>query len=98
MSSVQDERGSLVEKPFEATSIDVASQFSASLGKVILAAQAALLVVLFLFFNYDSTEDYSTQKYIVFRDIMVMLLLGFGYCKWTEKKARILIFDMSSLT
>jgi hypothetical protein len=67
-------------------------------GLVIATVQLLVTVVLLFMFNYGNVDEYSTQKYIVFRDIMVMLLLGFGYCKWTEKKARILIFDMSSLT
>ena len=84
--STGDERGSLLvggkslSTTNEATA-DVASQLSSSLGKVILATQVVAAVVLLLFFQYDSSEFYSTQKYIVFRDIMVMLLLGFGYCK-----------------
>eukprot|EP00557_Chaetoceros_sp_GSL56_P005444 CAMPEP_0176490952 /NCGR_PEP_ID=MMETSP0200_2-20121128/8159_1 /TAXON_ID=947934 /ORGANISM="Chaetoceros sp., Strain GSL56" /LENGTH=424 /DNA_ID=CAMNT_0017888321 /DNA_START=134 /DNA_END=1408 /DNA_ORIENTATION=- len=80
MSAV-DETGSLLVggKTTNETTTDIASQLSASLGKVILVTQVVVAVVLFVLFQYDSTDVYSTQKYIVFRDIMVMLLLGFGY-------------------
>ena len=40
-----------------------------------------IIVVLALFFRtttYDDTE-YEAAEYVIFRDIMVMLLLGFGY-------------------
>ena len=40
--------------------------------------QAALLV-LFIFGTTYTSKDYSPSEYIVFRDVMVMLLLGFGF-------------------
>ena len=42
-----------------------------------------LQLLLLLFFalgtQMKDSEHYSTEEYIVFRDIMVMLLLGFGF-------------------
>jgi hypothetical protein len=94
-----DERGSLIGEALRTNekSTDAASQLSPSLGKVILATQALLVIVLSLVFQYESADFYSTQKYIVFRDIMVMLLLGFGYCKYkvtlvdTQMKNKIVV-------
>jgi ammonium transporter Rh len=58
---------------------DIASEMSGLLGTVIGVVQVVAAVVIFLLFSYDDVDAYTTQKYIVFRDIMVMLLLGFGY-------------------
>eukprot|EP00979_Chaetoceros_neogracilis_P015284 scaffold5648_cov279-Chaetoceros_neogracile.AAC.3 len=44
-----------------------------------MAVQVAAAAVIFLLFSYDSVDKFTTQQYIIFRDIMVMLLLGFGY-------------------
>eukprot|EP00979_Chaetoceros_neogracilis_P000074 scaffold18_cov238-Chaetoceros_neogracile.AAC.1 len=52
---------------------------SGKLGGVILLVQAVAAAVIFLLFSYGRPEDFTTQQYIIFRDIMVMLLLGFGY-------------------
>jgi ammonium transporter Rh len=43
--------------------------------------QAVALVLFFLLTDYDADQsrDYSADEYMIFRDIMVMLLLGFGY-------------------
>lgn len=61
---------------------DIASQMSGLLGTVISGVQVAAFLIIFLLFKYDTdAEDFTTEKYIIFRDIMVMLLLGFGYCK-----------------
>jgi hypothetical protein len=38
-----------------------------------------LLLLLFFFATSYSSKDYSDEEYIIFRDIMVMLLLGFGF-------------------
>lgn len=39
-----------------------------------------VLLVFFLFFTQmKEAVEYSVEEYIIFRDIMVMLLLGFGY-------------------
>jgi len=56
-----------------------ASTMSRALGLVISTLQVLVTIVLLFKFQYGNVEEYSTQKYIVFRDIMVMLLLGFGY-------------------
>jgi hypothetical protein len=54
---------------------------SGLLGKVIAAVQIVAFAVIFILFRYDDVDEFTTEKYIIFRDIMVMLLLGFGYCK-----------------
>jgi hypothetical protein len=41
--------------------------------------QLILLVFFFSATKLQYEEKYSTEEYIIFRDIMVMLLLGFGY-------------------
>ena len=55
---------------------------SGKLGGVIILVQAVAAAVIFLLFSYGRPEDFTTQQYIIFRDIMVMLLLGFGYRKF----------------
>jgi hypothetical protein len=60
---------------------DIASKMSGMLGTVIAAVQIAAFIIIFVFFRYDDVDQFTTEKYIIFRDIMVMLLLGFGYCK-----------------
>ena len=59
---------------------DTAKSLSRNLGRVILGVQIAVAAVLFALFTFDDAEV-DSRKYIVFRDIMVMLLLGFGYCE-----------------
>jgi len=56
-----------------------ASAASSTLGMVIGGLQIVALVILMVLFSYGSVDDFTTEKYIIFRDIMVMLLLGFGY-------------------
>ncbi len=46
---------------------------------VLISIQAFAALVLFNGFEYGEVDEFATPKYIVFRDIMVMLLLGFGY-------------------
>lgn len=58
---------------------DIANQMSGLLGKIILGLQVAAAVVLFLMFDYGEIDGFTEGKYMIFRDIMVMLLLGFGY-------------------
>lgn len=57
----------------------LAASMSSSLGMVIGGLQIVALVVLLAMFDYGDVEEFTTEKYIIFRDIMVMLLLGFGY-------------------
>jgi ammonium transporter Rh len=76
--------------PTESTPLftDAPSDLSVS-GNVALASSAtlttllgsiqAVLIVLFLFGTTYSPKDYSPSEYVIFRDIMVMLLLGFGF-------------------
>jgi glucose uptake protein GlcU len=46
-----------------------------------------LLLIFFLFgTEMKEAEHYSVEEYIIFRDIMVMLLLGFGYLMTFLKK------------
>lgn len=56
-----------------------ASAASSTLGMIIGGLQIAALVIIMSLFSYGSVDDFTTEKYIIFRDIMVMLLLGFGY-------------------
>jgi ammonium transporter Rh len=41
--------------------------------------QLTLLILFLACTTYDDTRDYSAAEYAIFRDIMVMLLLGFGF-------------------
>jgi len=58
---------------------DAASSMSGPVGMVIAAVQVIFAVFLASLFSYADVDEYTTEKYIIFRDIMVMLLLGFGY-------------------
>jgi len=62
-----------------------AESLSGMLGFVILVVQVVAAGALFYLFDYGSVDDFTTQQYIVFRDIMVMLLLGFGYRKFDSE-------------
>lgn len=57
---------------------DHASSKAKTLTMLLGSIQAALLI-LFLVGTTYSPKDYSAAEYIIFRDIMVMLLLGFGF-------------------
>lgn len=72
------EEASLLKVNYSGTD-DIASQMSGLLGKVIAAVQIVAFAVIFILFRYDDVDEFTTEKYIIFRDIMVMLLLGFGY-------------------
>ena len=48
------------------------------IGKLFVSLQL-ILVVFFCFATDYTTTEYEVKEYIAFRDIMVMLLLGFGY-------------------
>jgi len=53
---------------------------SGAVGGIILSVQ--IVFALFLIFFMDSYGDsayFTTEQYVICRDIMVMLLLGFGY-------------------
>jgi len=53
---------------------------SGTVGGIIISVQVAFAIYLIFFMNgYGPSTDYTTQEYIIFRDIMVMLLLGFGF-------------------
>lgn len=57
---------------------DYAKSQSSTLTNLLGSIQAVLLV-LFLVGTTYSSEDYSHDEFVIFRDIMVMLLLGFGF-------------------
>jgi hypothetical protein len=57
----------------------IALSMSGPLGMTIGGLQVVALAVIMGLFSYDSVDAYTTEKYIIFRDIMVMLLLGFGF-------------------
>jgi ammonium transporter Rh len=55
---------------------------SGTTNSVVNTIFIALQAVLFIFFVFATTysdEGYDVKEYIAFRDIMAMLLLGFGY-------------------
>lgn len=57
-----------------------AAASSQKLMTTLLGGIQAVLLVLFLTCTKMTDEAYfSSSEYIIFRDIMVMLLLGFGY-------------------
>ena len=45
----------------------------------LLGYTQATLLILFFFATSYSSNDYVDDEYVIFRDIMVMLLLGFGF-------------------
>jgi ammonium transporter Rh len=49
------------------------------LSFILFVIQGFVALVLFSNFDYGDLDVFATSKYIIFRDIMVMLLLGFGY-------------------
>ena len=61
---------------------EAASSMSLMIGQIIFLVQVGVGTSLFLLYDYGSVDDFSMKKYSTFRDIMVMLLLGFGYCKY----------------
>jgi len=61
---------------------DLSSDFALANSKVLtrlLGTTQAALILLFLFGTTYDSRDYSPSEYVIFRDIMVMLLLGFGF-------------------
>jgi len=65
------------------TQSSVAANFALDQSKTALSLLGIVQIALVLFFamltTYDEGHAYSSAEYVVFRDIMVMLLLGFGY-------------------
>ncbi len=81
------------ETETEAEYPNVASTMSPMLGLVILIIQILTAGFIFTHFDYGSDSDFNKKEYIVFRDIMVMLLLGFGYCKFSVRKCLLFCDD-----
>lgn len=52
---------------------------SSKLLTTLLGSIQLALVLLFLFGTTYDSKDFSSSEYMIFRDIMVMLLLGFGF-------------------
>lgn len=61
------------------SSSNLAASMQGPLGLTIGGLQVIALAILLSMFSYGEVEEFATEKYIIFRDIMVMLLLGFGY-------------------
>ena len=57
---------------------DLAKESSGLLTSLLGSIQAGI-IVFFIFGTTYSEDDYSPSEYMIFRDIMVMLLLGFGF-------------------
>jgi len=57
--------------------VDAAASSGSTVSTILLSVQAAL-VAFFIFGTTYPEEDYSVKEYIAFRDIMAMLLIGFG--------------------
>ena len=57
----------------------IAAAMSGSVGMVIGIVQIVALAIIMGMFDYGSLDEFTDVKYVIFRDIMVMLLLGFGY-------------------
>ena len=65
--------------PSVAKADDIAKESSSSVGYLIGGVQILTLLYLFFFSSYADVDAFTTPQYVIFRDIMVMLLLGFGY-------------------
>lgn len=78
MASIKTEKTPLlVEGP--SNPFDAAMAYSGPLSVALMAVQGGL-VFLFLFgTSYPEAEEYSPAEYYVWKDIMAMLLIGFGY-------------------
>lgn len=61
------------------SSTSIAASMSGSVTMVIGALQIAALAIIMSMFEYGPIGEFTEDKYMIFRDIMVMLLLGFGY-------------------
>ncbi|KAG7362805.1 ammonium transporter family-domain containing protein [Nitzschia inconspicua] len=58
---------------------DGLAKLNSGLLTTLLGSVQAGILVFFVFGTTYSNDDYSPSEYMIFRDIMVMLLLGFGY-------------------
>ncbi len=73
------EATSLLDSKSENDHDDSPAMKSTKLVTGIFLVAQIILIPFFVFGTTYSSEDYSTKEYIAFRDIMAMLLLGFGY-------------------
>ena len=68
------------DHPTSSTGITAAAAASQATLTTLLGSIQATLLLLFLTCTKITDEAYfSSSEYIIFRDIMIMLLLGFGY-------------------
>jgi len=80
---VQDEKTPLVSSSTDL----IASSLSTRVGAIIMSVQLLFALLIIIFFRYDSVgHNTTTAKYAIFRDIMVMLLLGFGFLMASLKR------------
>lgn len=49
------------------------------LSFILVTLQIVVVMVLYSGFTYGDLQNFTINQYIIYRDIMVMLLLGFGY-------------------
>ena len=63
-----------------------AALWSGSMVSTICVVMPAILIAFFIGETTYSESEYSVKEYIAFCDIMVMLLLGFGYLMTFLKK------------
>ncbi len=75
MSYANEETGLIGGK----STSDIAASMTGPLGATIGGLQVLAVAIIFSFFSYGDVDEFTTEKYVIFRDIMVMLLLGFGY-------------------
>ena len=66
-------------KPLYTGIDDAAAKSSSAIGTILGGLQIVAFVIFLLFFRYGTDDESGYAKYMIFRDIMVMLLLGFGY-------------------
>ena len=63
----------------DAPTTATAGHGATSAVNTIFVASQAILIAFFVFGTTYSEKEYDVKEYIAFRDIMAMLLLGFGY-------------------
>jgi len=76
--------------------VDAAASSGSTVSTILLSVQAAL-VAFFIFGTTYPEEDYSVKEYIAFRDIMAMLLIGFGCVLAVERPTYVGCTDFNAL-